>query len=127
MFSHARVLVADDDPDLLRTVADTFARLGADVHRVETGVELISELANEGPFNLIVTDVSMPWMSGLQVIQSARTAGLGTAVIVMTALKDERIPDQVAALGARAALVRKPFDLGALEAAAERVLAAERG
>lgn len=127
MLSHARILVADDDPDLLATVSEAFERSGADVARAETGIELISQLADEGPFRLIVTDVSMPWMTGLQAMQSARTAGLPTAVIVMTALKDERILAQVAALGERAALLRKPFDLGELEHTAERLLAGEAG
>lgn len=122
MFSHARILVADDDPELLKTVAEAFERAGAEVARADSGVELITQMANEGPFGLIVTDISMPWLSGLQALQSARTAGLPTAVIVMTALKDERIPAQVAALGDHAVLLRKPFDLGALEAAATRVL-----
>lgn len=123
MFSQARILVADDDPDLLKTVAEAFERLGAEVARADSGVELLTQMANEGPFRLIVTDISMPWMSGLQAMQSARTAGLGTAVIVMTALKDDRIPAQVAALGASTAFLRKPFDLKALEAAAMRLLA----
>lgn len=122
MLSHARILVADDDPELLKAVAEAFERSGAEVARADSGVELISQLANGGPFRLIVTDISMPWMSGLQAMQSARTAGLATAVIVMTALKDERIPAQVTALGERAVLLRKPFDLGALEAAADQLL-----
>jgi two-component system cell cycle sensor histidine kinase/response regulator CckA len=122
MSSHARVLVADDDPLLLDAVAESLTRMGADVVRAESGAELIDQLADEGPFDLVVTDISMPWMSGLQAVHSARTAGLGTSVIVMTALRDERIPAQVKALGEHAVLLRKPFELADLEAVASALL-----
>jgi DNA-binding response OmpR family regulator len=65
----------------------------------------------------------MPWMSGLQAIHAARTAGLGTSVIVMSALRDPSLPGKVRALGERAELLAKPFDLAELEAVASRLLA----
>lgn len=122
MLPDARILVADDDPDLLETVSEALERLGAEVVRAESGAELIEKLADEGPFALIVTDIAMPWMSGLQAMASARTAGLGGAVIVMTALKDDRIPAQVHALGRKAVLLRKPFELAELESLAATLL-----
>ena len=120
--SHAHVLVADDDPQLLDAVADGLTRLGADVVRADSGANLIEQLASAGPFDLVVTDISMPWMSGLQAIRSTRAAGLATSVIVMTALTDERIPAQVRALGGKALLLRKPFGLSELESAASKLL-----
>jgi CheY-like chemotaxis protein len=121
MTSGARVLVADDDPELLAAVADALASLGLDVVRAQSGAELIEQLA-EGPFDLVVTDVSMPWMNGLQAMHSARTAGLETAVIVMTGLLDSLIPLQVQALGRHAALLRKPFALSELGSLAMALL-----
>jgi CheY-like chemotaxis protein len=117
----ARVLVADDDPLLLAAVGDALTDFGAKVMRAGSGAELIEQLANEGPFDLVVTDVSMPWMNGLQAMQAVRTAGLGTSVIFMTALADERIPSQVRALGENALLLRKPFDVSQLVAAASEL------
>lgn len=71
----------------------------------------------EGRFDVIVADVQMPWMTGLQALHSARTAGLLTPVVVMTALRDDRIVRQVDALGAHAILLYKPFDLDELHTA----------
>ena len=116
------MLVADDDPLLLSTVTDALTHVGATVAPAASGAELIERLANEGPFDLVVTDVSMPWMSGLQAMHAIRTAGLSTPVIVMTALPDERIPSQVRALGDNAMLLRKPFDLHHLVNAATTLL-----
>jgi len=126
MFPGARVLVADDDPQLLDAVCEALTGLDADVVRATSGADLIEQLATAGPFDLVVTDVSMPWMSGLQAVRSTRAAGLATSVIVMTALADPRIPAQVKSLGANAVLLRKPFELDDLEAAAEKLLSAPR-
>jgi two-component system, OmpR family, KDP operon response regulator KdpE len=123
MMSNVRVLVADDDPLLLESVADALISLGADVIRASTGEELVEQLANEGPFDLVVTDVGMPWMSGLTAIHAARSAGISQAVIVMTAREDEGIPAQVQALGPDAVFLRKPFGLTELAAAASALLA----
>src|SRR5262245_24198909 len=119
---HPHVLVADDDRDLLMAVADSLERLGADVIRAESGAELIDRLASDGPFDLVVTDVSMPWMDGLQAIHATRTAGLGTSVIIMTALTDDHVATKVRALGRRAILLRKPFALNQLEKLADELL-----
>ena len=122
MLPHAHVLVADDDPELLSVVAESLTHLGAEVVRASSGAELIERLAHAGPFDLIVTDVGMPWMSGLQAMHATRTAGLRSAVIVMTALRDPRIATMVQALGANAVLLRKPFTLSELKSAASRLL-----
>src|SRR4051812_30657484 len=99
MLSHPHILVADDDEQLLEAVSDGLTRLGADVVRATSGAGLIEQLALAGPFDLVVTDIGMPWMGGLQAMQLTRAAGLATPVIVMTALTGDEIPAQVRALG----------------------------
>ncbi|HUK33635.1 MAG TPA: response regulator [Vicinamibacterales bacterium] len=123
MLSDARILVADDDPLMLDSVAEALSGMGARVTRAASGAELVDEMAAAGPFDLVVTDVAMPWMSGLTAMRAARTAGLGTAVIVMTGRRDERIPSQVRALGPNAVLLRKPFGLDDLEKVVSTLLA----
>jgi DNA-binding response OmpR family regulator len=115
--SPSRVLVADDDAEMVAAVAVVLERLGFEVIRAFSGADLVDQLVIQGPFDLIVSDVSMPWMDGLKALRSIRAAGLDTPVIIMTALRDQRIPDLVRALGPRAVLLRKPFDLDDLEAA----------
>ncbi len=121
MLSHARVLVAEDDPDMLRSVTQALRSLGAEVVTATDGAELLQKLADEGPFTVIVTDVSMPWMNGLQAMHAVRYAGLGTPVVVMTALQDSRLPQDVQALGAHVELLRKPFGIAELETAIHAV------
>lgn len=125
--THPRILVADDDPGFLASVSEALAGLGAEVVLAESGAELVEQLADQGPFALVITDVAMPWMSGLQAMHSARAIGLGVPIIVMTALTDERIAAQVQVLGVNAILLRKPFELEDLESAVERLLSSEPG
>src|SRR5262249_39445690 len=123
MLSGARVLVADDDLELVEVIAAVLERLGAVVIRAGNGAELIDRLADKGPFDLVVTDIAMPWMTGVWAMRAARTVGIGTPVIVITALPDEKIPTQVEALGRNAVLLRKPFGITEFESAASRLLA----
>jgi len=116
-----RALVADDDPDTLNLLDEAVGQFGFEITRAATGDELISELA-AAHFDLVVTDVSMPWMTGLQAMHSARTAGLATPVVVITALRDDKVAQQVGALGHDATLLRKPFGIEDLYAAIRTVL-----
>ena len=122
MLSGARVLVADDDPELLDAIATAFHRLDAEVVRASTGAELVDRLADSGPFDLVVSDIAMPWMTGISALRAARTAGLTMSLIVITALRDRTIPEEVKGLGKNVVLLRKPFELKALESAAVKLL-----
>lgn len=106
----------------LSLVATTIRRLGYDVMTADDGDSLLQAIADAGRFDLIVTDVAMPWMSGLQVASSLRTAGLPTPVLVMTALAIDA--GLVRALGDSAVLLRKPFHLKHLVAAVHHLLRA---
>ena len=121
MAGNPRVLVADDDPEMLGAVADAFRRRNYDVVQAESGAELVEQLANHGPFDLIVADVSMPWMDGLKALSSMRAAGLATPIIVMTALREPQLPSQVRALSP-AVLLRKPFEIDELDAAVAKLM-----
>ncbi|HEX8106907.1 MAG TPA: response regulator [Kofleriaceae bacterium] len=77
------MLVADDDRDLLEMVSRVLGRLGLEVGIASSGAELLEKLGEQGPFDLVVTDVSMPWISGLQVMHSARTAGMRCPIVVI--------------------------------------------
>lgn len=120
-----RVLLADDDAQLLEALAEALEQLGAHVIRAHNGGELIDRLAESGPVDLIVTDIAMPWMTGLSSMRAARTAGLGMPVVVMTALRDETISKEVTALGRNAVLLRKPFHIRELESAIEQLLSGQ--
>ncbi len=116
------VLVAEDDVELLDAIGDSLVQHGRTVRKAHNGDELISAMA-DGSYDLVITDVAMPWMTGLQASHAARYAGLATPILVITALEDPKLADHVAALGSRARLLRKPFELAALEREVDQLLA----
>lgn len=111
-----RVLVADDDLEMLTAVASVVEGLGAEVVRASTGGTLIEHLADDEPYDLLITDLAMPWMNGLQVAHAVRSSGLRLPILLITARATPDVLRQIAALGGEAALLRKPFALEALEA-----------
>ena len=112
-----RTLVADDDFAFLDLVATALERRGAHAVRASCGDELMAAIADNHPFDVVVTDVQMPWMTGLQVMHSVRTAGLRTPTVIMTGSRDPKIAAQVQALGHSFALLYKPFSIAQLLAA----------
>ncbi|MEO7735064.1 MAG: response regulator [Kofleriaceae bacterium] len=112
-----RVLIADDDAELRGLIADAIASLGADVVCAASGGELEDQLTSGRPFDVVVTDVTMPVRTGLEVMQWAREAGIVCPIVVMTALRDDQTKAQVQALGDHVALLHKPFSRSALQRA----------
>ncbi|HTR49508.1 MAG TPA: response regulator [Kofleriaceae bacterium] len=104
------ILLADDDLELLFELSDVLEQSAYEVETAVNGVELIEAMAEQS-FDLVISDVSMPWMTGIQASHAARYAGLATPILIITALRDEAIAAQVARLGKRVRLLRKPFDL----------------
>jgi CheY-like chemotaxis protein len=104
---HPRVLLAEDDADLRRSLARLLAADGMKVVEVGSGAAALSTLATGG-FDLVVTDVMMPPPVGIEVATLARTAGKDVPILVITALRDRWVDEAVGYLQ-RAQLLHKPF------------------
>jgi CheY-like chemotaxis protein len=116
-----KVLVADDDDDMRALVASTLRADGYDVVEASDGAELLDRLeeALQNPRtrpDVVVTDIMMPRLSGLGVLDALRRAQLHFPVILMTVLADESIHIVAKRLGALGVL-RKPFDVDDLKTA----------
>ncbi|HEY8042186.1 MAG TPA: response regulator [Polyangiaceae bacterium] len=115
------VLVADDDEDMRSLVADTLRSDGYAVLEARDGAELLGHLeaALGDPRvrpDVVVTDVMMPRLSGLGVLNALRRAQLHFPVILMTVLADESVHTVAKRLGA-IGVIRKPFDVDDLRTA----------
>lgn len=116
-----RIAIADDDPDSLDMIGEFLRSPTTEIHKAQSGSELVELLAERGPFDLIVTDVDMPWTQGLAVIRSARAADIKAPVIVITGLTRPDLESTVASLG-NARLLRKPIELSALRRTVAEIL-----
>ena len=105
-----RILVADDTHVSRLFVSRLLERCGHSVQSVPDGKAAIREAAT-GRFDLILMDVHMPEMDGLEATQSLRSAGFETPVFALTATLAPEDTSLCLAAGMNACL-RKPFDLG---------------
>jgi CheY-like chemotaxis protein len=119
--STMKVLVADDDPDMRELVATTLRADGYDVREAADGNELLERLeqAFDDPGirpDVVLTDVMMPGLSGLGVLEALRRAQLHFPVVLMTVLKDPSVHIVAKRLGA-VGVLGKPFDVDDLRTA----------
>jgi two-component system response regulator RegX3 len=107
----ARILVADDEQDLLETVGYAFRRVGLEVECVEDG-EAALAAARSGAYDLLVLDVMMPKLSGIDVCRMLRSES--DVPILMLTAKDAEV-DRVLGLELGADdYVAKPFSMAEL-------------
>ncbi len=79
-----RILVAEDDYICRRVMVILLERLGYDVDDVENGLECL-EAAGKKYYDLILTDIDMPQVDGLECAECLRTSGIDSSVIAVTA------------------------------------------
>lgn len=111
--SKKKVLIVDDDSRvrelLLELLGETY-----DCTTVSNPKEAF-QLASAGAYSLVISDVEMPELNGIELCKQIRQASPGTAVIMISGSADPNIRTIALSAGA-AAFMAKPFDLFDLEA-----------
>lgn len=117
-----RVLVVDDDPHVLQLLRVNFELEGYDVVSANNGEEALKVIASKKP-DILVCDIMMPGMDGLEVVRRVRSKGSTKDLpIVMVSAKAQQ-GDVAAGDDAGAdAYVTKPFDPQDLLDVVERLL-----
>jgi DNA-binding response OmpR family regulator len=115
------VLVVEDEEDIAFPLVRTLEREGYDVVRVETGSEALDQLVGTGPVDVMILDLGLPDMDGLDVCRQARDAGFQGGIMIVTARAGEL--DRVVGLDYGADdYVGKPFGLAELQARVRALL-----
>jgi DNA-binding response OmpR family regulator len=107
-----RILVVDDDRDIRRISAQALVGSGYDVDAAEDGAAAWEALQLKA-FNLLITDNSMPRLTGVELVRKLRSARMALPVIMATA----KLPAEALAQNSSlqlAALLPKPFSVGEL-------------
>jgi len=103
-----RILIVDDERAILVALRGLFGKEGYEVDTASSGEEALKKI-EAGRFHVVVTDLSMDGISGMQVLERARTVDPDLAVVMMTAHGSEKAAVQAMKLGATDYLP-KPFD-----------------
>jgi two-component system chemotaxis response regulator CheY len=117
------ILLVDDSRTVRMLVARTLVGAGYAVIEAGDGLEALGKLAGETAVSLVVCDVNMPTMGGLELLDAARAAGRPEAFVMLTTEGDAKLIDRARSLGASAWLV-KPFKPELLLTAVTRALSA---
>jgi len=113
------ILVVDDDSDLRRGLVLLLGK-EYDVREACDGPSCLRALAESCP-HLLLLDVAMPGMSGIEVLRSVRSGRSCLPVLMLTAQADLELARQALDLGANA-YITKPFDFGELRVEVMRLL-----
>ncbi len=109
----ARVLVVDDEPDAVELLQEFLTNKGYEVITASSGEEALRKVKEERP-HLILLDVRMPGMNGLDVLRQVRQFDQEIGVIMVTAVNEEETGREALKLGAFDYIV-KPLNFEYLE------------
>lgn len=119
-----RVLLVEDDQDLARALGEALGRSGFAVVGAADGQEA-SELLGTQPFDLVVSDLGMAGMTGIELLRLVRQTDVDVPVILMTGNPSVGTATRAIQLGVHAYLI-KPIEVAQVLATAERAVQLHR-
>src|SRR5438874_4351631 len=103
------ILVADDDASIRSLLKQLLSDEGYSVSEAATGSEVVENVKAQSP-DLVIMDVRMPELDGIEALQKVKTSSPGTAVLIMTAFGSSNAAIKAMELGAFD-YITKPFEL----------------
>jgi DNA-binding NtrC family response regulator len=119
-----RVLLVDDQPELRRLFRRSLVRAGHEVIEAVNG-RVALRLMPDGNFDVVISDVRMPDMSGVELLQAIRLHDPDLPVLLVSGSPDLETAKQAAAYGAAEYLL-KPVALDKLRVCAEKAIELRR-
>jgi DNA-binding NtrC family response regulator len=118
---HLEVLVVDDDPQVRELLVEYFRARGFRVDSATDGRAAVAELRRSpGQYGLILTDLHLPGVDGLAVLEAARAADRSACVVIITGYASLDSAVRAVRLGAYDYLT-KPFSLGQIDVLLQRI------
>lgn len=118
----AKILVADDDPGVAEVLELMLGQLGYEATVVNNGEEALDAFFS-GDYDLVISDVCMPGMSGQEVARAVKEAKAGVPVILITGWGLQLDSSEMGVDG----MIAKPFKKEALSQLINNVLTDRRG
>lgn len=120
-YQEKRILVVDDEALILNMLNDYFSSLSYQVIKASNAEEAMSILNNERDISLIITDIDLPGISGIELLKITRETFPEIPVIIITGLKTLDFAISAIKHGAHD-YITKPFELGDVRKVVEKVL-----
>lgn len=120
----ARLLIVDDDEDMLETLSDILHEKGYKIETANTGRKAITK-ARERFFDIALVDINLPDMTGIEVLRTFRKKRPAMMNIMITGRATRQNAVDALNLGA-SAYIMKPVDPATLEQMIKKCLASAR-
>ena len=114
------ILVADDDASIRSLLKQLLADEGFAVHEASTGIEVVDKVKESSP-DLVIMDVRMPELDGIEALARLKSTNPKTAVLIMTAFGSSNAAIRAMELGAFD-YITKPFELDKISHTVKRVI-----
>ena len=105
-------LLVDDDPDYRMMTGIWLRSAGYDITEAKDGAEALA-IIKKGHFDLLLVDISMPKINGMELVSQLRTLEIDTPIFMVTSQNDENLKKKAKTLGVRKYLL-KPLEPGQL-------------
>lgn len=115
-----RILLVDDETSIVETIGSFLRDLGHEVTGAVDGVEAL-ELLARGSFDVIISDIRMPRVGGMELLTRLRAGGDATPFILVSGHREEEV---AVTTGPTVAYLRKPVRLADLLACMEQLCTA---
>lgn len=116
----SKVLVVDDDPNLTDLLVDTLTAIGYEPYSAGSAQEAL-KLLSSMKIDLVISDINMPEMSGIELLQEIKKKNRRLPVMLITGIGSDGIKDQAYSKGADGFLA-KPFRIGTMESEIGKML-----
>jgi len=116
----ARILIIDDDPAMVQVISDICQERGHQTIAYSSGIKALEGLATHAP-QLVITDVRMDKIGGLDVLRECKEVIPSTPVIMITAYKQLEVGIEAMKMGAYD-YITKPFKVDELQLSIQRAL-----
>lgn len=120
---HTTILIAEDEPLMLKTISIKLKKDGYDVITCQDGQEAILGINEKHP-DIVITDIMLPYASGFEIVNAARAIkDKKIFVIMLSALGQEKTVEEAFSLGADDYMT-KPFSLSELSIRVKKLIRA---
>lgn len=115
-----RILIAEDDELILKTIEHKLIKEGHEIILTRNGKDAIEKI-KEGNIDLVISDIMMPFASGIEILSSIKTLENKPAIIILSSMGQEEVVEEAFSLGASDFMV-KPFSPNELVLRIKRIV-----
>ena len=119
-----RILITEDDEEMRSLLKDFFEEEGFEADSVSNGADALQKLAKDR-FDLIITDIRMPGLTGLDILPGIKKLQPETPIIVITAFGNDEVHRRSIERGATS-YIEKPIHFGKLRTLVHEMVSSKR-